>query len=91
MRFGGAWKEPVIVAVPAMIVIALAFVLALQWVKPAPPTRVVIATGRPDGAYYHFALRYRERLARQGAGDAFALELGLAASHMGELFQERTG
>jgi TRAP-type uncharacterized transport system substrate-binding protein len=66
MRFGGAWKEPVIVAVPAMIVIALAFILALQWVKPAPPTRVVIATGRPDGAYYHFALRYRERLARQG-------------------------
>jgi TRAP transporter TAXI family solute receptor len=65
MRFG-AWKEPVIVAVPAMIVIALAFILALQWVKPAPPTRVVIATGRPDGAYYHFALRYRERLARQG-------------------------
>ena len=66
MRFGGAWREPVIVAVPATIVIALAFILALQWVKPAPPTRVIIATGRPDGAYYHFALRYRERLARQG-------------------------
>ena len=66
MRWRLAWKEPLIVAVPATIVIALAFVLALQWVKPAPPSRVVIATGRPDGAYYHFAEQYRARLARQG-------------------------
>jgi TRAP transporter TAXI family solute receptor len=43
----------------------VAFVVALQWVKPAPPSRVVIATGRPDGAYHRFAQQYRERLARE--------------------------
>jgi hypothetical protein len=31
------------------------FVLASQFIKPAPPTRFVIATGRTDGAYYQIA------------------------------------
>ena len=34
--------------------------------KPAPPKRVVIATGRSDGAYYRYAQLYRERLAKAG-------------------------
>jgi TRAP transporter TAXI family solute receptor len=51
---------------PATAAAVIAFVVAFQWVKPAPPSHVVIATGRSDGAYYKFAQQYRERLAREG-------------------------
>jgi TRAP transporter TAXI family solute receptor len=61
-----AWKEQLAVAGPAAIAVVIAFVVAFQWVKPAPPKRVVIATGRSDGAYYRYAQLYRERLAKAG-------------------------
>jgi TRAP transporter TAXI family solute receptor len=61
-----AWKEQLAVLGPALIAIIIAFVVAFQWVKPAPPKRVVIATGRSDGAYYRYAQLYRERLAKAG-------------------------
>lgn len=51
---------------PALVVVAAAFVVAWAFVKPAPPRHFVIATGRPDGAYYQVALRYRDLLAREG-------------------------
>ena len=66
MKVRWAWKEPLAVVGPATIAVIIAFIVAFQWVKPAPPNRVVIATGRPDGAYYRFAQQYRERLAREG-------------------------
>ena len=65
MKWRWAWREQLSVVGPAVVLAAIAFVVALQWVKPAPPSRVVIATGRPDGAYHRFAERYRERLARE--------------------------
>jgi TRAP transporter TAXI family solute receptor len=49
---------------PALLVLAVAFGIAYQFVKPAPPDNVVIVTGAQDGAYYAFAERYREVLAR---------------------------
>jgi TRAP transporter TAXI family solute receptor len=61
-----AWKEQLAVLGPALIAVIIAFVVAFQWVKPAPPKRVVIATGRSDGAYYRYAQLYRERLAKAG-------------------------
>jgi TRAP transporter TAXI family solute receptor len=61
-----AWKEQLAVAGPAAIAVIIAFVVALQWVKPAPPKQVVIATGRSDGAYYRYAQLYRERFAKAG-------------------------
>jgi TRAP transporter TAXI family solute receptor len=66
MKVRWAWKEQLAVVGPATIAVIIAFIVAFQWVKPAPPNRAVIATGRPDGAYYRFAQQYRERLAREG-------------------------
>ncbi|ETW98010.1 MAG: C4-dicarboxylate ABC transporter substrate-binding protein [Candidatus Entotheonella factor] len=40
------------------------FWLAYQFVDPAPPSSITIATGQPTGAYYLFAQRYQEILAR---------------------------
>ena len=66
MRGRWAWKDQLAVLAPATIAVIVAFIVAFQWVKPAPPSRVTIATGRPDGAYYRFAQQYRDRLAREG-------------------------
>ncbi|HEX7125914.1 MAG TPA: TAXI family TRAP transporter solute-binding subunit [Thermodesulfobacteriota bacterium] len=45
--------------------------LAIAVVPAGPPSRLVLAAGRPDGAYYRFALRYRDLL----AGDHVTLEV----------------
>ena len=39
------------------------FAIAWQFVNPAPPRTLIMATGQPEGAYYLFARRYRELLA----------------------------
>lgn len=51
---------------PAAVLVLFAFALAYQFIKPAPPDRVVMATGSPDGAYHAFAERYAAYLAREG-------------------------
>lgn len=51
---------------PALIVTLLGFLLAYQFVDPAPPDHIRIASGNKDGAYYLFAQQYREYLAREG-------------------------
>ena len=51
---------------PALLLSLLALAATPWLVRPACPKRVVIATGSKEGAYYAFAQRYREILARQG-------------------------
>jgi TRAP-type uncharacterized transport system substrate-binding protein len=51
---------------PALVLTTVAFVVAINFVKPEPPRRIVLATGRPDGAYHQFGLRYQAELAREG-------------------------
>ena len=46
--------------------IILGFVLAYQFVEPAPPKTLTIATGSKSGAYFQFAQRYKNVLAREG-------------------------
>ena len=51
---------------PAVLVTLVGFVVAYQFVKPAPPKEVTIATGGTEGAYFAFGQRYREILAENG-------------------------
>ncbi len=51
---------------PALLITVLGFIVALQFVQPAPPRRIVMATGTEEGAYFRFGERYREILARNG-------------------------
>lgn len=51
---------------PAVLLACIALFITYQFVDPAPPTRITIATGGPNGAYYAFGQRYREILARDG-------------------------
>lgn len=51
---------------PAAALIVAGFVVAFQFVEPAPPKRLVIATGTESGAYYAFGRLYAERFAAEG-------------------------
>lgn len=51
---------------PIVLVVTIGFLVALHFVKPAPPNRVVMAAGPADGAYYAFAQQYAKFLAKQG-------------------------
>ena len=49
------------------LVLAIAGLLfAWQFVQPAPPSTIRMATGDPDGAYYRYAKRYKALLAKSG-------------------------
>jgi len=51
---------------PILALIAVGFVVAYQFVDPAPPRTLTLATGGPEGAYHAFGKRYQEILARDG-------------------------
>ncbi len=55
-----------VVAVPLLILILVGFVVAYQFVEPAPPHHITLASGQPGGAYRSFAGDYAKRLAKEG-------------------------
>ena len=63
------------------LIVGIGFVVAYQFVQPAPPKRIVITTGGESGAYYQFAQRYAAILARDG----IALEVRASAGSLENL------
>lgn len=59
-------RELLVVVVPAVLVVAGAFWVAAQFIRPAPPDSVVMSTGAPHGAYEMYAAHYKSILARHG-------------------------
>jgi TRAP transporter TAXI family solute receptor len=51
---------------PVALLVLVAFVVAFQFIKPAPPKTVVMATGSPGGAYHAFAQRYADYFRSEG-------------------------
>jgi TRAP transporter TAXI family solute receptor len=51
---------------PTIVLVAIACAVAYVLVDPAPPTRVVLATGQENSAYEDFGRQYAARLARDG-------------------------
>ena len=51
---------------PIVLITAVGFAVAYQFVQPAPPRHVTITTGGDAGAYYAYAKRYAEVLAAKG-------------------------
>src|SRR3546814_19673850 len=64
------WTQIAYVA-PAIVIVVAGFVFAYQFVRPAPPDRVVMATGHKDGAYFAYGPVSEERFRKEG----LALEL----------------
>ena len=50
---------------PGLVIMALAVWFTYQFVEPAPPRHLVIATGDKQGAYYQFALKLQQAFARK--------------------------
>jgi len=63
---GRSFKDRLGIFGPAILITLAGFIVAYQFVEPAPPRKISIGTGDPSGAYYAFAQRYRETLAREG-------------------------
>ncbi|MDA8258961.1 MAG: ABC transporter substrate-binding protein [Betaproteobacteria bacterium] len=61
-----SWRDLVFVALPSLLLVIGAFWLAAQFIKPAPPERLILSTGGEGGAYQLFAARYKDMLARYG-------------------------
>jgi TRAP transporter TAXI family solute receptor len=59
-------RDALIVGIPVAALIFAGFWYAAQFIKPAPPKRVVIATGGEGGAYQRFGAAYRPLLERFG-------------------------
>ena len=66
MRIHVGRRELIITVLPALALIVGGFWLAYQFVRPAPPSKVVMSTGAEDGAYHAFAKKYRAVLAEEG-------------------------
>ncbi len=49
-----------------VLIAGVGFVVAYQFVEPAPPKKIIITTGGESGAYYRFAQRYAAILAKNG-------------------------
>ena len=57
-------RDLLVIGLPALLLLAAGFWAAAQFIRPAPPDRLTIATGFPSSGYAAFAARYREILAR---------------------------
>jgi TRAP-type uncharacterized transport system substrate-binding protein len=68
-------KDMVWLVALAVALLALAGWALWHLAPPAPPKRLVMSTGAPDGAYHAFAQRYRRALAE------FGVDLVLKPSH----------
>jgi TRAP transporter TAXI family solute receptor len=51
---------------PAVLITIIGFVVAYQFVAPAPPEHISIGAGPPESAYYNYAKAYKEILAQHG-------------------------
>ena len=72
---------------PGTLLVVLGFFVAYQFVQPAPPRHIVMATGQPEGSYYHFGEKYRQILARDGLD----LELRVTSGALENLRLVETG
>jgi len=59
-------RDLLVASAPTILLVAIACVVAYWVVDPAPPRRVVLATGQENSAYEEFGRKYAAQLARQG-------------------------
>lgn len=52
--------------VPALLLVAGAFALTFLYLRPAPPTTIVMSVRRDEGGYGHYAKKYKAFLAKHG-------------------------
>ena len=59
-------KEKAKIFGPAVVIAIVGFLVAYQFVTPAPPRHIIIGTGSPKGAYFAFGKKYSELFDKEG-------------------------
>jgi TRAP-type uncharacterized transport system substrate-binding protein len=65
-RFWAQFWEIFLIGTPAVILVVAAFWFTSKYVKPAPPSKMVIATSSKGSPYHKLAERYRDFLKNSG-------------------------
>ena len=65
-RFHISLREAMIALLPVVFLLVLVGYIAQRFVRPAPPSKVVMTVGSPDADHDEFAKRYQKILARSG-------------------------
>ena len=73
-----------------VVLVAAAVWFSLHFLQPAPPRRIVLASGAEFGAYHQYAKRYQEILARDGVKVEERLTSG-AADNLRLLLDPKSG
>jgi len=60
------WGDALRIGAPMLVIILAAFYVTSRFVKPAPPSHLVMSTGAPGGAYERYARLYQAFLAKNG-------------------------
>ena len=53
------------ITLPVAVIVLIIGIFSYQFIDPAPPKTLKIATGRTDGSYYHYATLYRKILKKE--------------------------
>jgi len=61
-----SWRDLAVTLGPFVLLVLVAFWVALRFVRPAPPDKIVITSGAEGSMFQTSAERYRKILARQG-------------------------
>jgi hypothetical protein len=61
-----SWRDLAVVAIPTLLLVAAAFAIAAHFIRPAPPSHIVMTSGTDGSTFRNYAERYRTILARNG-------------------------
>lgn len=61
-----AYRDLLLIGIPAVILVVGAIATTLLLLKPAPPKVITLSTGVPEGAYHAYGMLYRDALAQHG-------------------------
>ncbi|HEY6895803.1 MAG TPA: TAXI family TRAP transporter solute-binding subunit [Rhodocyclaceae bacterium] len=61
-----SWRDLLLIGLPALLLLIGGFWVTAQFVKPAPPKQLVLASGGSGGGYQRYAAEFKRVLARQG-------------------------
>ncbi|HQR04114.1 MAG: hypothetical protein JSR19_09490 [Proteobacteria bacterium] len=59
-------RDLLLIGLPALVLVGAAFWITAQFVQPAPPRHLVLATGPAGSGYQHYAAAYKPLLAAEG-------------------------
>ncbi|HYB50041.1 MAG TPA: TAXI family TRAP transporter solute-binding subunit [Burkholderiaceae bacterium] len=71
-----SWRDLATVGLPLILVVIAAFAIAVRFIQPAPPTKLVMTTGTAGSTFAHYGERYQKILARNGITLELVASLG---------------